>query len=570
MKKMANEFWKVAFQYKRREFVGLLCTILYSGSIFMSTLVSKYLIDEVITSQSLNKMFIGIIVFMFGCMGQPIFGYFKNKIFMKISEDIVMDYRIKMFEKILYTPIQFFENNKNGEIVSRICNDGITISDFLTNFFVVFIKNIILIIMIFIGMLLMSPILTCIVVVLFTGYAFINYKMSKEFSTLSKKCRESYDEICVNINQSINQIDTIKSFTQERIWKDKFIDIAKESYSNNLKVRNKNNLLDCFSTSIVVLSLTIVYGIGGYLIMSGKSTIGTIAAFGLFFQNLSSPIYEFMNANIDLKKTEPILRRINEYLNLAEERKSDMELNEIGSIEFRNVSFSFGNDNAGALKNINLDFASNGLFALVGDSGAGKSTIMKLLCAYYDNYKGDILINDIELCSYGVINIRNMISIVSQEVELMNDTIMNNVLMGQKHSEEEVKAVCSFVKLNEVIEALTDGYNTIINERINLSGGEKQRLAIARAIMKKARIYVFDEPTAALDNINEMHIKKLIEELAKDNLVIVITHNLYLLNKSDYIYTMREGEVVEKGTYNNLINSGCYFAELIHTLNKTG
>lgn len=568
MKKIIMELWKVVSKYKKREIVGLICTIFYTSSVFASTMVSKYLIDEVIVSKSSKEMLAGMVIFLVGCLGQPVFGYFKNRIFVKISEDIVRDYRVRMFEKVLKASIQFFENNKNGEVVSRICNDGISVSDFLTDFFVVFIKNIVLVSMILVGMFLMSPMLTGIVVVLYVIYAILNYRMSQEFSTLSRNCRNSYDKICVKISQSITSIDTIKSYMQENAWIDDYKEIAKESYINNLKVRNRNNLLSCLSTSLVVISLTIVYGVGGYMIMSGKSTIGTIAAFGLFFQNLSSPIYEFMNANIDFKRMEPIFERINEYLTLPEEYQNGAALEKIDSIEFKNVNFIYQKAENMSLKQVNMEFPSRGMIALVGDSGAGKSTIIKLLNGYYDNYEGQILINAKEMCTYETQAIRKMISVVSQDIVLINDTIRNNVLMGNTSTEEQVKEICQYVNLSEVIANLPNGYDTVVNERINLSGGEKQRIAIARAIMKNSQVYIFDEPTAALDNKNEMHVKKIIEKLAKEKLVIVITHNLYLLNKAECIYTMRNGEVVERGNYQELVGRDSYFKQLIQILNK--
>lgn len=568
MKKIIMELWKVVSKYKKREIVGLICTIFYTSSVFASTMVSKYLIDEVIVSKSSKEMLAGMVIFLVGCLGQPVFGYFKNRIFVKISEDIVRDYRVRMFEKVLKASIQFFENNKNGEVVSRICNDGISVSDFLTDFFVVFIKNIVLVSMILVGMFLMSPMLTGIVVVLYVIYAILNYRMSQEFSTLSRNCRNSYDKICVKISQSITSIDTIKSYMQENAWIDDYKEIAKESYINNLKVRNRNNLLSCLSTSLVVISLTIVYGVGGYMIMSGKSTIGTIAAFGLFFQNLSSPIYEFMNANIDFKRMEPIFERINEYLTLPEEYQNGAALEKIDSIKFKNVNFIYQKAENMSLKQVNMEFPSRGMIALVGDSGAGKSTIIKLLNGYYDNYEGQILINAKEMCTYETQAIRKMISVVSQDIVLINDTIRNNVLMGNTSTEEQVKEICQYVNLSEVIANLPNGYDTVVNERINLSGGEKQRIAIARAIMKNSQVYIFDEPTAALDNKNEMHVKKIIEKLAKEKLVIVITHNLYLLNKAECIYTMRNGEVVERGNYQELVGRDSYFKQLIQILNK--
>ena len=212
--------------------------------------------------------------------------------------------------------------------------------------------------------------------------------------------------------------------------------------------------------------------------------------------------------------------------------------------------------------------SGNGMYAIVGDSGAGKSTLIKLMSALYDSYDGEIYVNGIELRHYGVNQIRGNISFVTQETELRNASIRDNIKLDKDIDDSKIEEIIEFVNLKEVVNKLENGIDTIMNERTNLSGGEKQRLAIARALAKESSIYIFDEPTAALDTVNEKIIKEIIEHLSKEKIVIIITHNLALLNEADLIYVMKQGKIMEQGVYSELKHKGKYFIRLMDALVK--
>lgn len=568
MKKVMKELYKYAKIYYKQEMLGMFFTILYTGAIFISPIVSRYLIDDVMPSKSMYKLTVGIAIFFVGCIGQPVFGYVKNRIFTYVSEKTTVSLRENMFNKMIDAPLSFFDQSNMGAIVSRISNDGRSVSDFITNFFVVFLKNIILIVIILVGMFLLSVKMTAVIVILFGIYFVINWFMSKKFASLSMKIQQSYDNICIKINHSVSQINTVKLFNQEETIKREFKDIIEESYYYNMKSRKLNMMINCLNNSLVITSLTLVYGYGSYMVIKGESTIGTIIAFGLYFQNLVQPIYEFLNNNIDIRRMEPIIDRINEYKNLQSERADNgEELVSINSMQLKKVSFSYANGTK-ALWNTDMSFPKNGLYAIVGDSGAGKSTLIKLISALYDSYGGEILINDRELREYGVSQIRKNISFVTQEIELRNTSIRENIKLDRDIDDEEIQKIIKFVNLQEVVDNLENGLNTVMNERVNLSGGEKQRLAIARALAKKSSVYIFDEPTAALDTINEKNVKEIIEQLAKEKIVIIITHNLALLNEANMIYVMKQGSVVEQGIYKELVNEDKYFTRLMDALER--
>ena len=203
-------------KYAKREVLGLILTILFSASVFASTLVSRYLIDVVLPTKSFEKLLYGMTLFLVGCIGQPVFQYLKNNVFNKISEDITLEYRKAMFSRIVEAPMKFFDTCQSGAIVSRIANDGRTVSDFITNFFVVYVKNIVLVVLILGGMLYMSPILTGIVLVFFFLSFYISMRLTKKISVLSQSVYESYDKVCIKINQSVHNICLIKNFGKQK------------------------------------------------------------------------------------------------------------------------------------------------------------------------------------------------------------------------------------------------------------------------------------------------------------------------------------------------------------------
>ncbi|GAA0713473.1 ABC transporter ATP-binding protein [Paraclostridium ghonii] len=569
MRKFIKDLWKIAKIYKWYEFKGLVYTVLYTIAVFKVPLIFKDIVDNVIPSDSLKNLTIGMLMFFVVCMSQPIFGYLKNRIFMNVSENMTILFREKMFNKIINAPMDFFDNSNNGAIVSRISNDGKSISEFIANFFIIILKNIILIALVIIQMLFLCKEVTLIVIFLYGVYFFFNWKVSKKFSPMSREIQKSYDQICIKINRSVSSINTIKAFNKEEQVKNEFKEIIETNYLNSIKYKKLGMLMGSISNAIMITSLAIIYGMGSLFAMNETITIGTVMALGTYFQILGQPVNELLNSNIDIRTIMPIFDRINEYINLETEKSSDgkSDIKYIEEIEMKNVGFKYKNG-IKALNNINFKLPSKGIFAFVGDSGAGKSSLIKLLSAFYNSYDGEIRINQKELKSYGVSDVRKVISLVSQDIELLNESIKDNIKMGRDIKESQIKEVIKNLNLEETIDKLEGKYETIINERVNLSGGEKQRISIARALVEDSLVYIFDEPTAALDTINEKKVKDILEELSKDRLVIIITHNLSLLNKADCIYTMKSGEIVENGNYETLIKGDTYFSKLINELSK--
>lgn len=553
------------------EAVGFSLTILYSIATIGAPLVSQYLIDVVLKLNSTEKLYAGLGIFFIVCVSQPIVGYFKDILFMNITENVTLKIRQKLFSKIINAPMSFFDVTKKGEILSRIINDGRAVSQFITNIFVVLLKNVITIAVILATMLYKSTTLTLIVIGLFTIFFIVNLTLSKRFKQISLEIQKNYDAICVSVNQMTESILTIKSFSAEKNIEKKYSDILRKAYNDNKRTAYLNILINNLTTVLVVLSLCIIYGIGSIAIMKGQMTLGAVVAMGLLFQQLIQPVYELLGNNIEFQKLIPIFDRLYEYFEMESETFIDgAEVPFEGGIKVRGLGFKYKNEDKDALYNVNLNIPSKGLFAFAGPSGAGKSTLVKLLLKLYEPSKGNVYIGNINIKDIPVNILRDKISFVPQDINLFNASVKDNIKYGNPNiSDEEIINICKQLKLHEKISSLADDYDSIITERINLSGGEKQRLAIARALAKKPSIFIFDEPTAALDPENEIIIRDMLEKLSENSMVIVIAHRLSTIINSDEIYVFDKGTVVESGTHNTLTANNGIYAEYVMRIEKS-
>jgi ABC-type multidrug transport system fused ATPase/permease subunit len=546
MKKTLQRILNIIKPYLPKEILGVFLTAIYTSAVFAAPIVSKYLIDDVLPSRSKIKLYYGLAIFFLICLLQPFAGYLKDIIFLNISENITYSIRKDLFSKTIQAPLRFFDLTPKGEIMSRVLNDGRSSSEFVTHLFVVVAKNILLLAMILGGMLYLSVSITFAALLTFALFLFINARLGRKFSELSAQTQKNYDLICTNVNQMLDGIITIKSFGVADNLKHKFEKTLHDTLVCNRKIGCLGILINNLTGIITVLSLCIIYGLGMLLVMSGKTTLGTVMALGLYFQMLIQPVYELQGYSIEYQKMLPIFDRLYEYLEMQVEQASEKQRTiASGPIVAENVFFSYNNE-IEALNNINLVIPAKGLISLVGRSGSGKSTFIKLLMGFYPPTAGKITIGGLDILEIGVGALRQHIGFVPQEIDLFNCSVKENIICGSDGiTDADVVAICQKLNLHEKICSLSEGYDSIINERANLSGGEKQRLGIARALVKKAAVLIFDEPTAALDPENEAVVRHVLEDLAKERLVIVIAHQLSTITNSNKIVVFDHGKILK-------------------------
>ena len=537
--------------YVKYEIIGIILTFLYSIFTTLMPKISEYLIDEVIPAKSYKKLLIGIVLFISICVLQPLIGWIKDKVFVNITENITFDIRKRLYEKIIYARFEFFDNVKNGELISIIMNDGRAISDFISNIFAVLLKNSLMIIVIVVGMVSISWEISIIVIVLFLAFIIMNYKFKNVIQKLSENIQNNYDKICSYISHTNKVILSIKMNGQEKTTINGFEKIISKMRRDNISYDKTNILINNITAVITIVCLGVIYGWGALKVIDGKLTIGNVIAIGLYFQLLAQPLSEMMNASVSVNAAIPIFKRIYEYMGLEQEELGNCDNEFVFSkIEIRHLSFSYANCNIATIHDINCSFPSRGLVFLMGESGSGKTTIARLLMGMYDIGRGKIVYGTNDINDITSATLRKNISYVPQECELINDTIWNNICYGiEKVSETEIIEICKKLRLHDKIMKLEQMYNTIVTEKANLSLGEQQRILIARAVLKNSDIIIMDEPLSSLDKDNINTFADIISDLMNTKLIIMITHQE--CDKLNPVLKI----IIDKGTISSIIKS---------------
>lgn len=520
-------------KHKSKQVLGFILTIIYSILVFLGPIVSQNLIDYIIPSKSAEKVTKGLLIFSLIFIFQPIIMYFQNRIFTKISEDITSELRLNMYESVIEKELNFFHIYSRGEIISRIINDSRIIGDFISDFFIVLIKNILMIIMVIIGMIYLSPHISIIIFLIIFTSLFIIICISRKLQKYSKLAQESYDFLTENASDSINNIIPIKIYNLKEFLKTIYEGNLEKSKNYNLNMRNLSSFLNMFLETVTIACIIIIYSIGFNNVIRDKITLGTVIALVLYFQMLTSPLISLLNSNIGFQKILPILSRVKEYNTKGFEYNFEKEdINLKGDIHIKNLYFQYA-ANKYVLENVNLFIKENTFTSIIGESGCGKTTLINLILGLLKPNKGEILIDGINIER---LSNKCNILLVPQSSKLLHMSIKENIRCGNTAIlDEYIFEVCKEINIYEDILNFPNGFDTVISDELNISGGQAQRILIARALVRKPSIIILDEPTSALDEENKASILKLLIKLKKLSTVIVITHDRLLINESDMI-----------------------------------
>lgn len=559
--------------YLFMEFFGGIITILYAITVFVTPMASKYIIDNVMTKQK-HILYYGILIFFVSCILQPILGLLKDYIFLNVSENIIFDIREKVFNSVLYANMEFFSTTKKGQIISRILNDCQAFGDFITNVFIIYIKDILSIIMVLVGMFYLSFKITSISLLMLIGFMLIISKISSSFSDLSLKKQQNFDKLCIKINQAIDLIDTIKSFVIENKILSDFNSINNKNKQGNIKISKMQIIVNNSAQVLVVVIMSFIYGYGLILVSHKKLTIGTVIALGVYFQLLVQPFFELIGSYINLKKIYPIINRIIEFNdiipdNFVQQLDSNVNLSLKGTLNLHNVHFMYNNERNDVLKDINVTINEKEMVAILGTAGSGKSTLINLIMGFYVPSQGVIKIDNNDMRYINKLALRKNIGYIPQNIQLFNDTIKENIrCYNDEINDSMIIQICKEIGIHHFIVSLEKGYDSIINEKTNLSGGQRQLIAIARALVRKPTILICDEPTSSLDIENENEIVKIIYNLKNKYTIILITHNVSIVENVDKILILKNGRLMEQGTHEEL--SKCYgmYSEFLQEVAK--
>lgn len=463
-----------------------------------------------------------------------------------IASKIEIDLRKEIFNSILMLPTQKFNETQKGEFFTKIDNDVQVFSNVLTQNSMIIIDIgtcIVIGIIIFKLNFILALILLCSFPLSFLSYNYFGKKL-KEKEIKLKKNKDDYFNF---IQESLNSFEILKILNAEKVMGNKYRYILKKLYKIGLKKVFIGIFSNIVSQFINFASYILVIGVGVSQIFLGNLTLGGLVAFNSYSDKFRNLLLSISQINSSLQQASVSLERIFELLDQYKvENEKDGNKNIIPDncfkkdIVIKNLSFKYKENNPYIIKNLTATIPHNSLTAIVGSSGEGKTTIFKLLSGLYDNYEGQILLNHIDLKNIAKQHFFEKITYVPQETFLLTGTIKENLLIANPEAtDKKIIKACQMASIHDFIMSLTKGYNTIIGYNgIHLSAGQKQRISIARALLRDAEIYLFDEITSSLDPKTEANIKRMLKKLSKDHTVVLISHRLTTVSEADIILTL--------------------------------
>ncbi|MDR3215735.1 MAG: ABC transporter ATP-binding protein/permease [Bacilli bacterium] len=550
----------------------LLASILISFIDLAIPNLTSRIINEGISQQASNVILIIAIIMIILFILRVLLTYFVTLKGHMVGVKIEFSMRRKLFNKITTFPINFFDNTSVGRLMARITNDLNEISEVAHHGPEDLVMMIILVIGSTILMLRMNVILALVIILMIPFIALIQELSRKKFFQTSLDLKVNLSNINSQANDTFSGIRQVKAFNNENYELAKFDENNRGFYqSKKSYYQVMAHYFSQLKAYFGLLSLIVII-LGGYLVSIKQMNVGQLTAFIMYVSLFQEPINKFSNFITEYHKAASGYARYLEMMALPSQKegKNARDIDEIvGKIEFKNVWFRYHKKSDYVLKDFSLTINPGESVALVGESGAGKSTICNLINRYYEIDKGEILIDGINIKEFSLVSLRNHIGLVSQDVFIFSGTFYDNIIYGDLSKNfEDVKLATKEAKLDKVVNSLENGYESYIGERgVKLSGGQKQRLSLARVFLKNPSIMILDEATSALDNKTEKQIQKVIDELSKNRTNLVVAHRLTTIENADKIIVMSKNGVEEVGTHQMLLKQkGLYYT--LYNINK--
>jgi ATP-binding cassette, subfamily B, bacterial MsbA len=497
-----------------------------------------------------------------------LFRYLERIIATKMRVDLVKNIREHIFRNVTLFHIGYFNSARKGDLLSRFTNDVLEVESAVMNSLKAVLKEPITIIVYFFVLFKISPELTLFTLLVLPILGGVIAEIIKRLKRQARLSQESLGRIVNILDETFGGMRIVKAFNARNFVMQKLNDEGTYYRKVNKSMAYKNELASPVSEILGVMIISGIIFFGGNLVLSRESTLEPEAflTFLTVFAMIIQPAKNFSNGITSLQKGTASARRIFELIDqrpVIENSSNAVTLKEFKEkIEFKNVSFAY-NDTL-VLKNINLMVDKGKTIALVGPSGGGKSTLADLVPRFYDPQQGEVLLDGLSIKEYEIESLRKVMGIVTQESILFNDTIFNNIAFGMEHaSEEAVMQAAKVANAHDFIMQTEDGYQTKIGERgSKLSGGQRQRISIARAVLKNPPILILDEATSALDSESERLVQDALTNLMKNRTSIVIAHRLSTIQHADEIIVVQDGEIVERGRHEQLMNGSGLYSKL--------
>lgn len=486
-----------------------------------------------------------------------------------LKNRIVNTFRSDLYSKILRLPIGYFTEQRKGDLISRVTNDVNEVESSVVGTLEGWIRDPLTIIFTFITLFILSAQLTIAILVCIPLIGFVLGRVSKALKRQSNEAALKQGESISILEETLNGLRVIKAFNIESILKGKFNTVNDELLETKNRISRRRDLASPMSEFLGVLVFVGILWFGGRLILGGSMNLegSTFVGYLAMFYNIINPVKTLSTSFSNINKGYAAITRIEEVLKtpvMVDDNPTGKTLHSFNDkIEFKNVRFAY--DDAVILDDINLTIEKGKTIALVGSSGAGKSTLADLVPRFHDVTGGAVLIDGTNIKDYALQSVRSLMSIVTQEPILFNDTIANNIALGQPDaSNEEIIQAAKIANAHNFIIQKEEGYDTNIGDRgSKLSGGERQRLTIARAVLKNPPILILDEATSSLDTESERLVQDAINNMMQNRTSIVIAHRLSTIRHADEIVVLQKGKIVERGSHESLIAQNGFYKKLV-------
>ncbi|MCL1935981.1 MAG: ABC transporter ATP-binding protein/permease [Defluviitaleaceae bacterium] len=496
-----------------------------------------------------------------------IFNFISRLCFVNISQKSILKMRNDVYLHILKQPYKFFIKNSIGDVMSRIMNDVENVQENFSSRIVYILGDLLRIIFVLAWLFYIDFNLTLITIAIVPVFVICSNFLWGKVGAISAVVAMKKSEVTSTLQETISSVELVKIIANNRIFKDKLNKKSKELADSTIKVSKLKIIGESLGQSIIIPYIVVIYLFGGFWYMTyGTPSIGTIIAFSNFLATLVPAVMGFIGGIMSVASSVASVNRIQEYLSFEPEESGKKLLSKEKEIKIEFVDVSFYQETSDfKIENLNLTINQGDFITIVGETGSGKSTIVKLLFRLYDVDSGSILINGVGIKEYDINDLRSVFGYIQQDSYIFKDSIINNLLYGNLNAtQDEINEVIKISDLHNYIEKLPDKYDTIIEERgSTLSGGEKQRLAIARALLRKPKLLVLDESTSSLDLKTEETVLNNMNEVFDNTTILSIDHRLTTLKKANKIIVINHGNIVNQGSYEELKESSSEFNAII-------
>ena len=517
---------------------------------------------------SLTLLFLGLFLAFMTLLKTSCY-FASSAVMVPLRTGVVRDIRIMVYSKVMSLPLGFFSEERKGDIIARMSGDVGEVENSITSSLDMLIKNPILILFYFSTLIITSWQLTLFTILVLPGMGWLMGVVGKKLKRQSLEAQAKWSDTMSQLEETLGGLRIIKAFIAEKKMVDRFTKCSNEYRDATNRVAIRQSLAHPMSEFLGTLLIVVVLWFGGSLILGNNSAIDapSFIFYMIILYSVINPLKEFSKAGYNIPKGLASMERVDKILkaeNKIKESPNPKPLNGLNDkIEFQHITFSY-DEKREVLRDVSITIPKGKTIALVGQSGSGKSTLVDLLPRYHDVQGGDIKIDGTSIKDVRISDLRGLIGNVNQDAILFNDTFFNNIAFGVENATmEQVIEAAKIANAHDFIMEKEDGYNTNIGDRGGkLSGGQRQRISIARAILKNPPILILDEATSALDTESERLVQGALERLMKTRTTIAIAHRLSTIKNADEICVLYEGEIVERGKHEELLEMNGYYKRL--------